>query len=401
MARENLDIYQIGSSPEQLQSALISLRNDYDNHIHDGTSSKSFLTLTAETISARTMLIRKTSYTDNTSGIWMGFTGSLMKLNLGTATNFLKWDGSALSISGSITATSGTIGGWTIAATSLTGGNITLSTATVSAASGTIKLDGANTKLYVGSGITLDGAGSGTITGGTIQTATSGQRIVLSSSANEIGIYDSSQQVGKIYGSSSSIWLQGTVAGQNPMTLVNSSSTVLATINSNGTFALAVANQDFFVTSSGAYAWLTNNVELNSPGSGLIGSLGTFVPDADNSYDLGSTSKYWANLFVKNSIKYGGGGTVMPVLFDGYVSGTTVSNANNSFTVTNPSTGNYTITHNIGSAVYNIQVTALRASGAGAYIAKVAAINANTVDIIVFDDAGTAVNGDFMFLISF
>ena len=65
--------------------------------------------------------IGKTSYADNaTGGLWVGYTGGTYMLNLGNSTYSMKWDGSALNITGNITATTGTIGGWTIGATDLT-----------------------------------------------------------------------------------------------------------------------------------------------------------------------------------------------------------------------------------------------------------------------------------------
>lgn len=118
-----INVYKIGKSPEELQAALMNLRSEYDAHIHDGVSSKTFQTTIADTISTRTLLIRKLSYTDNTNGLWMGLVGNLMKLNLGSATNYLKWDGTALTISGSITAA--TITGSTIQ-TALTGARIVM-----------------------------------------------------------------------------------------------------------------------------------------------------------------------------------------------------------------------------------------------------------------------------------
>ncbi len=123
MARE-IDLYKIGSTPEELQSALVALRSDFDAHNHDGSSSRSFETLHVQTISAETILIRKTSYADAASGIWMGIVNNVMKLKLGTGSSFLSWDGTTLSISGTITATAGTIGGFTISSTALTGGLI-------------------------------------------------------------------------------------------------------------------------------------------------------------------------------------------------------------------------------------------------------------------------------------
>jgi hypothetical protein len=57
--------------------------------------------------------------------------------------NKLTWDGTTLTITGSITATSGTIGGWTIGASTLTGGNATLDSA------GQLILGTANDIIYV------------------------------------------------------------------------------------------------------------------------------------------------------------------------------------------------------------------------------------------------------------
>jgi parallel beta-helix repeat protein len=67
-----------------------------------------------------------TSYMTGT-GFWMGYTGGAYKLHIGNPLgNFLAWNGTSLTIVGSITASSGTIGGWTIGATTITGGSVTL-----------------------------------------------------------------------------------------------------------------------------------------------------------------------------------------------------------------------------------------------------------------------------------
>lgn len=102
------DLYNIGSSPQELQSGLKRLRADFDAHIHDGSSSRSFQTLIVETVSARTILIRKTSYSDTQAGIWMGFQSGVMKLALGSSTSSMTWDGSNFAITGG-TITGGTI----------------------------------------------------------------------------------------------------------------------------------------------------------------------------------------------------------------------------------------------------------------------------------------------------
>jgi len=58
---------------------------------------------------------------DTETGFWLGTVDGTPKLSIGnSAGNKLTWDGSTLSITGTLTATSGTIGGWTINATSIT-----------------------------------------------------------------------------------------------------------------------------------------------------------------------------------------------------------------------------------------------------------------------------------------
>jgi len=64
---------------------------------------------------------------------------------------------SDITIRGSITATTGAIGGWTIGATTLTSANITLDSGNDSITTSNITIDGANDKITV-SGIDIDGA---------------------------------------------------------------------------------------------------------------------------------------------------------------------------------------------------------------------------------------------------
>src|SRR3990167_2893002 len=68
----------------------------------------------------------QTNY-DSGTGFWLGNDDGTAKFSIGnSAGNKLTWNGSTLAITGTITATTGTIGGWTIGATTLTGGNATL-----------------------------------------------------------------------------------------------------------------------------------------------------------------------------------------------------------------------------------------------------------------------------------
>ena len=102
MARENANLYNITTDPESLQQAIILLREDYDAHNHDGVSSKSFQTLRAETVSARVISIRKSSYDDTIAGLWSGLVNSTPKFYLGDAVNYFKFTGSEISIAGNI-----------------------------------------------------------------------------------------------------------------------------------------------------------------------------------------------------------------------------------------------------------------------------------------------------------
>jgi hypothetical protein len=75
----------------------------------------------------------KSGYTDTTTGFWLGNDGGTPKFNIGTSTNYLKFDGSDLDIAGEISADTGSIGGFTVGSTSLIAGanatRISLSTA--------------------------------------------------------------------------------------------------------------------------------------------------------------------------------------------------------------------------------------------------------------------------------
>lgn len=114
-----IDLYNQGDTNIDLLSGLNKLRQDFDSHQHDNVNSKSFETLRLESLLARTISIRKASYTDNNAGLWVGLVANTPKLFLGDGTNYLKWDGSALSIAGSLSATAGTIGGFSISSTTI------------------------------------------------------------------------------------------------------------------------------------------------------------------------------------------------------------------------------------------------------------------------------------------
>lgn len=82
--------------------------------------------------------VTKTSYADASNGIWIGMTGSTPLLNIGDATTYMKWNGSALTVKGTITITDGAAGGWTLTATEIRN------------ASGTVSIDSANEWIQTG-----------------------------------------------------------------------------------------------------------------------------------------------------------------------------------------------------------------------------------------------------------
>ncbi|MBK65293.1 MAG: hypothetical protein CMB47_07230, partial [Euryarchaeota archaeon] len=116
------------------------------NHI-----SKNGLSLNSTT-SAESLRIDKSGYTDTTEGIYLGNHSGSPRLNIGTANNYLKWTGTAIEVSGSINATSGTIGGFTLGGGSFTATNIAISTTHASMSLGNkVKIAG-GTDSYIAGG---------------------------------------------------------------------------------------------------------------------------------------------------------------------------------------------------------------------------------------------------------
>ncbi len=252
-----------------------------------------------------------------------------------------------------------------------------------------------------------------TITGSLFRTATTGQRIEITSSpTNLINFYDTSTLYGQLEvtnsGSEGVINLTSVDGGGLHI------NTGVGTTGHSET-EIEASGFSFDVSGNGSVGAATMT-GINGGQFYLFGDSGgdtlfttvDFLPDTDGVYKFGGPSAQWDSvytqgLFVTQIALFTGqvsrSGILEPVTYHGYCSGTTISKNNASFVLTNPSTGNYTITHNLATTNYTIQVTALRASGTGAYIAKVAALASNSFDVIVFDDSGTSVNSDFMFLL--
>lgn len=106
--------------PKSITSGLIDV--DTLESVQSSTGSLSVsgsLTMTT----AGVFSAGQTAY-DTGLGWWFEFNGGTPRLSIGNSGgNKIVWNGSALSITGAVTATSGTIGGWTIGATDLTAGS--------------------------------------------------------------------------------------------------------------------------------------------------------------------------------------------------------------------------------------------------------------------------------------
>jgi len=64
---------------------------------------------------------------DTGTGFWMGYDTAAYKFSIGAAAgNKMTWNGTTLAITGTVTATAGAIGGWTVGATTLTSTSVTL-----------------------------------------------------------------------------------------------------------------------------------------------------------------------------------------------------------------------------------------------------------------------------------
>ena len=423
-----------------MRAAIVALRTDFDSHNHDGSSSRSFETLQANTMAAQAFLIRKTSYADTNTGVWMGIVNNVMKMKLGSASSYLQWDGSALSVVGSITATSGTIGSWTIGTNTITGSGASSTIQTASSGARAALTGGNDLELYDDTT-----GGGGTITGNVaeinmIRTDDSTKYFTLrkragkdNDSDNVFELFPTTPASGRynaMFIGADGFGVSGSNNNTGAIQFTINKTTANSAASLNGSFNIVVADNNtpnatphFFiqdarqVLGSSASGWIGILAGSGTDGLSALGyvsggnvyygifqasttevGLGlTMVPDTDNTYDIGTSSFRIRSMYLQTNIVYRG--ITQPVMYCGYVSSTTITASNNSFTASNPSTGNYTITHNLGTTLYSVQLTALRASGAGAYTAKVAAINSNSFTVIVFDDTGAAQNGDFSFLL--
>lgn len=205
-----------------------------------------------------------------------------------------------------------------------------------------------------------------TITGTTLTTATSGQRVVLTSTF--AAYYNSS--------------------GTNIVnTLASSSSFIIQAQTSGGSVY-------FDHGTAGTVAFLrSGTIKMVFDGTSEY-----LAPFTNGHIDLGVSGGNFNN--VQHTGVHINQGIDQPITYWGYCSGTVMSPDNTpGWSLSHPSTGKYTITHSLGHTNYVIVANTVVGSGLGAYSIKVEQQNSSTVKLTVFDDGGVVRDADFMFIL--
>ena len=231
---------------------------------------------------------------DTGVGWYLDYNAGTPRFSLGNSGgNKLTWNGTTLAITGSVTATTGTIGGWVIGATDLTesggGGTVGL------ASSGSVR-------IWVGHAtpssapFRVSSAGVATMIGAVIGSASSGARVELNPT-NGVSVYDSGGTVrgrllttgagylGSTDGTSATAALSWTTAG---VATINASAITTGTLNASGitvtnlnaasiTAGTLVADRISGGSLGGGINLGSSNLTLNSSGIISWGSSGSSI----------------------------------------------------------------------------------------------------------------------------
>lgn len=229
---------------------------------------------------------------------------------------------------------------------------------------------------------------AGTITGALIRTASSGARAQMTGTSSTFDIYDSSNnlrsqsysqglsffttggQATNLFagGSTTGFWIDASGSG--------SGNVIFSMGSSSGTVALAVG------TSLKVLFDLTNARIVPASGNNGVISLGASGANWDDLYMNGD--------HVRNGIN-------QPKIYHGYVSGTSCFDNNSATSVSNGSTGIYTVTHNLGTTAYQVQITPFAALVKSVTVDQ---LNSNSFRVRISNTSAVLENNDFMFLIT-
>ncbi len=226
--------------------------------------------------------------------------------------------------------------------------------------------------VYAGT-ISANSVTAGTLTGSTVQTTSTGLRVVLgpSGATDELRFMNGSTVYSSI---APVIFPQG-----------------------NGISIKTQTGDSFIDISEGTH----NEASMGTPNASIdiLDDTASLTADTSVTLTAGTTSLVVddasGDIIINGGIDFNG--INIPRIYWGYCSGTTISPTNSGFTMTHPSTGNYTITHSLGHSNYVVNTTVLRGAGLGAYSSKLIALGSTTFQVTVFDDGGVARDSDFMF----
>lgn len=291
-------------------------------------------------------------------GLWLGaakFANAPFKVDMqGNVT------ASSITLSGYV-AVGGAAADVNAGATTIGGGKITAGSITADRMSVTqLSAIAANLGTITAGSISAVTISGSTITGSTLTTASSGQRVVLTSTLAQY--YNSGGiQVGTTYGDTGGF-------------IVSSDS---GTLRMNGTSSA-------IITLTGA----TFHVQFDLLNSRII-------PSGNGGLDLGAVGAAFGSFYLIGTFRYQA--INQPVQYWGYVSGTVISPTNDgTMSASNPSAGVYTITHNLGHTNYVVQVTPFAATVKNI---TVSGRTTTTFTVRVANLADALENNDFMFII--
>jgi hypothetical protein len=307
----------------------------------------------------------------NQTGIFLGLDSGTPKISLKSATNSLLFDGTNLSITGAITSSSGTIGGWTIGANSLSGGNATLASSgnlTLGTSDDVVRLsaDDATYRLWAGNAT----AGSAPFTvdkdGNLVATAATITGAITATSGSFTGAITSTS--GKIGG-----W----TIGENTLT--------------GGNIILNSTTDQEKIS-------IGTNIELNTDGSAVLGSIeigsdgsisstdGSFVIDEDGAAAFAGTLTAASGSFGAVTIDAAGSITIGNITIDNTDGVVAKDEEDNIKFSLNPTTGLLTAT----DADITGSITAEEGTIAGWEIEETTLSKNN----ITLDSTGTIIVGD-------
>lgn len=220
-----------------------------------------------------------------------------------------------------------------------------------------------------------------TITGGTIRTASSGTRIQLDDSTNEISIYSGStkrargyQQGWDYYNSSGT--LKGSIyVSSNDMLIaadITSTGNLYYGVGSSGSHSFHIG------TGASTIRMFIDDNEM------WLGDVGDFGFEVQVFGELRLNNGLWADMagIVSSSGVMTNGGT------DALT-----------WSVNKSSTGVYQISHGLGTSNYLVIATPFAGSGSGAPGVKVQAKSSSSFTITTYNDSGTATDFQFYFMV--